>query len=185
MKLATLGNGCFWCTEAIFKGLKGVEKVAPGYTGGSIENPTYKQICTGQTGHAEVIQITYNPIIINFEELLQAFFASHNSTTLNRQGSDRGTQYRSAIFFHDEAQQEIAEKAKIDLDASNEWRDPIVTEVVALEKFYPADNYHLDYFNQNRNQPYCFFVIRPKVESTPKSPQTKKVSFGDIFIFIN
>ncbi|MEO9967977.1 MAG: peptide-methionine (S)-S-oxide reductase MsrA [Reichenbachiella sp.] len=164
MEIATFGNGCFWCTEAIFQELKGVSKAVSGYMGGEVENPTYKEICTGTTGHAEVLQISYNPSKITFEELLEVFWKTHDPTTLNRQGNDVGTQYRSAVFYHSDEQKEIATDYKKKLDESGPWSDPIVTEITEAVTFYPAENYHQEYFNLNGSQPYCNFVIRPKVE---------------------
>lgn len=168
MEIATFGNGCFWCTEAIFQNLQGVEKVVSGYSGGHVDNPTYKQVCTGTTGHAEVIQITYDPAIISFDELLEVFWKTHDPTTPNRQGNDVGPQYRSAVFYHDEVQKEKAEKYKKELNAAGAYDAPIVTEITAFEKFYPAEDYHQNYFNLNGSQPYCSFVIRPKVEKFEK-----------------
>jgi len=164
MEKATFGNGCFWCTEAIFQNLKGVEKVESGYTGGKVKNPTYKEVCSGLTGHAEVIQITFDPKVISFEELLEVFWNTHDPTTLNRQGNDVGTQYRSAIFYHTEEQKDLAEKYKAQLDQSNTWSDPVVTEISSIGVFYPAEDYHQNYFKLNGSQPYCSFVVRPKVE---------------------
>lgn len=158
---ATLGGGCFWCLEAVFQRLCGVEKVVSGYMGGHTTNPDYKAICTGATGHAEVVQITFDPALIRFDNLLEVFFAIHDPTTLNRQGNDRGTQYRSAIFFHS-AEQKAAAEAAIAVEQSN-WPDAIVTEVVEAETFYPAENYHQDYYANNPYQPYCQFVVAPKV----------------------
>lgn len=162
--VATFGAGCFWCVEAVFMDLKGVISVISGYSGGHVENPTYKQVCSGDTGHAEVVQITYNPGEISFEELLEVFWKTHDPTTLNQQGNDVGTQYRSVIFYHDEEQKQLAEFYKQQLYASGAFEDPIVTEIVPFEKFYKAEDYHQNYFNQNAFQPYCSFVIRPKVE---------------------
>ncbi|WP_372642062.1 peptide-methionine (S)-S-oxide reductase MsrA [Ancylomarina sp.] len=170
---ATLGSGCFWCTEAIFQELEGVEKVESGYMGGQTLNPTYKDICTGETGHAEVCQITFNPEVISFTDLLEVFWLVHNPTTLNRQGADVGTQYRSVIFYHSEEQKQIAENLIIELDKAGAWDDPIVTEVTAAEKFYKAENYHQNYFNQNKSQPYCSFVIKPKQEKFRKAFKNK------------
>ena len=164
MEKATFGNGCFWCTEALFQNLKGVEKVESGYTGGKVKNPTYKEVCSGLTGHAEVIQITFDPKVISFEELLEVFWNTHDPTTLNRQGNDVGTQYRSAIFYHTEEQKDLAEKYKAQLDQSNTWSDPVVTEISSIGVFYPAEDYHQNYFKLNGSQPYCSFVVRPKVE---------------------
>ncbi len=159
----TLGAGCFWCVEAVFQQLKGVEKVQSGYSGGTTENPTYKEVCTGATGHAEVVQITYNPEIIDFDEILEVFWAVHDPTTLNRQGADVGTQYRSAIFYHTEKQREVAEAYIKQLNENKAFEQPIVTEVTKFETFYPAEDYHNDYYNNNGDQPYCRMVIRPKV----------------------
>jgi len=163
LKTATLGAGCFWCIEAVFQNLKGVESVVSGYTGGRVENPTYDQICTGTTGHAEVAQIIFDPAVISFEDLLYVFWRTHDPTTLNRQGADVGTQYRSAIFYSSEEQKEIAEKSKAKTDASDLWPDPIVTEISQLDKFYNAEEYHQDYYKLNPNQPYCRLVIDPKI----------------------
>ncbi|WPP50187.1 peptide-methionine (S)-S-oxide reductase MsrA [Catalinimonas niigatensis] len=168
MEIATFGNGCFWCTEAIFQNLQGVEKVVSGYSGGHVENPTYKQVCAGTTGHAEVIQISYDPAVISYDELLEVFWKTHDPTTPNRQGNDVGPQYRSAVFYHNEAQKEKAEKYKKELNAAGAYDKPIVTEITAFEKFYPAEDYHQNYFNLNGSQPYCSFVIRPKVEKFEK-----------------
>lgn len=166
--VATFGAGCFWCVEAVFLDLKGVKSVVSGYSGGHVENPTYKQVCGGDTGHAEVAQITYDPDAISFEELLEVFWKTHDPTTLNRQGNDVGTQYRSVIFYHDEQQKKLAERYKQKLDASGAFKDPVVTEIVPLEKFYRAEDYHQNYFSQNESQPYCAFVVRPKVEKFRK-----------------
>ncbi len=168
MEKATFGNGCFWCTEAIFQNLKGVEKVVSGYSGGHVENPTYKQVCTGTTGHAEVIHLEYNPSVITYDELLEVFWKTHDPTTPNRQGNDIGPQYRSAVFYHNEEQRDKAEKYKKELNAAGAYDNPIVTEITAFEKFYPAEDYHQNYFNLNGSQPYCSFVIRPKVEKFEK-----------------
>jgi len=164
LAIATLGAGCFWCIEAVFQQLKGVESVVSGYMGGQIKNPSYKEVCTGRTGHAEVAQIFFDPAQVSFEEVLEVFWKTHDPTTLNRQGNDVGTQYRSAIFYHDEEQKAIAERYKEQLDASGAWSNPIVTEISPLETFYAAEDYHHNYFNQNGDQPYCQFVVRPKVE---------------------
>ena len=163
-KIATFGSGCFWCTEAFFQRLKGVSHVKSGYSGGHVDNPTYEQVCSGTTGHAEVVQITYNEEEVSFKELLEVFWKTHDPTTLNRQGNDVGTQYRSAIFYHDQEQKEASELIKKELDQSGAWGDPIVTEIVPFEKFYEAENYHDDYFNRNGSQPYCAFVVAPKVQ---------------------
>ncbi|MCC9165390.1 peptide-methionine (S)-S-oxide reductase MsrA [Pontibacter harenae] len=168
MDIATFGNGCFWCTEAVFQQLEGVEKVESGYAGGHVENPTYKQVCTGNTGHAEVLQITYDPQKITYDELLEVFWETHDPTTLNRQGNDIGTQYRSVIFYHNAEQKQLAEKYKEELEASGAFADPIVTTIEPLPEYYPAEDYHQNYFNQNGFQPYCSFVVRPKVEKFRK-----------------
>lgn len=166
--VATFGGGCFWCTEAVYDQLNGVDKVVSGYSGGTVKNPTYKEICTGNTGHAEVIQITYDPQVVSFEELLEVFFATHDPTTLNRQGADVGTQYRSAIFYHSDEQKRKAEFTIEELNNQSAFDDPIVTEVTAFDKFYEAENYHQDYFANNPNQPYCRMVVNPKVEKFKK-----------------
>ena len=164
LQTATFGSGCFWCTEAIFEKLEGVESVVSGYSGGSVENPTYNQVTTGKTGHAEVTQIKFNPDIISYEELLEVFWKTHDPTTLNRQGADVGTQYRSAVFYHNEKQKELAEKYKNKLEEAGIFKDPIVTEVTKFDKFYAAEDYHQNYYEANKNQPYCAFVITPKLE---------------------
>lgn len=164
LAITTFGNGCFWCTEAIFQRLKGVEKVVSGYSGGKVKNPTYKEVCSGLTGHAEVIQITYDPATLSFEELLEVFWKTHDPTTLNRQGADVGTQYRSAIFYHTEEQKNTATEYRKKLDASGAFDNPIVTEVTAFTEFYPAEDYHQNYYNLNGTAPYCSFVIQPKLE---------------------
>ena len=168
---ATLGGGCFWCTEAVYLEVKGVSEVVSGYAGGSIENPTYEQICTGTTGHAEVIQITFDPNIISYEDILYIFWRTHDPTTLNRQGADKGTQYRSVIFYHDEMQKAIAEKSKAETDASGLWANPIVTEISPLPTFYPGEGYHQNYYRSNPNQPYCRVVIDPKMAKFRKELQ--------------
>jgi peptide-methionine (S)-S-oxide reductase len=160
---ATLGGGCFWCLEAVYEQLKGVKKVESGYAGGVVSNPSYQQVCTGRTGHAEVVQVTFDPEVITFEELLDVFFTIHDPTTLNRQGADVGTQYRSAIFYHDETQRTLAESVIRRIEAERIWDDPIVTEVTPLEAFYRAEDYHQEYYRRNRGQPYCQAVIAPKV----------------------
>ena len=161
---ATLAGGCFWCTEAIFKRLKGVISVQPGYTGGITENPTYEQICLGQTGHAEAIQINFNPNIISFTKLLNIFWNIHNPTTLNQQENDVGTQYRSAIFYHDKRQKEIAEKSKDEFEKEGFYKDPVVTQIIPFTSFYLAEDYHINYFEKNKNAPYCATVINPKIQ---------------------
>ena len=168
MALATFGNGCFWCTEAIFQQLKGVESVYPGYIGGHVKNPTYAEVCTGNTGHAEAIQIQYDPNVISYRELLDVFFYTHDPTTLNRQGNDIGTQYRSAIFFHDEEQKAEAEKIISQLTAEKVYDDPIVTEVTPYDVFYMAEDYHKNYYLNNKNQGYCRAVINPKLDKFMK-----------------
>lgn len=168
MEIATFGNGCFWCTEAIFQELKGVSKAVSGYMGGEVKDPTYKEVCSGTTGHAEVLQITYDPAVITFDELLEVFWETHDPTTLNRQGNDVGTQYRSAVFYHSDEQKQLASTYKTKLDASGAWNDPIVTEITEASTFYPAEDYHQEYFSLNGSQPYCNFVIRPKVEKFKK-----------------
>lgn len=162
-ELATLAGGCFWCLEAVFEQLQGVQRVVSGYCGGRTTNPTYKHVCTGDTGHAEVVQVTFDPNVISFAALLDIFFTIHDPTTLNRQGGDVGTQYRSGIFYHDEEQKRIAEEKIAELNAASVFRDPIVTEVTALDTFYPAEDYHQGYFRSNPGQPYCMFVVGPKV----------------------
>ena len=173
LETATLGAGCFWCVEAVFQQLNGVHKVVSGYTGGSTENPDYRAVCTGTTGHAEVIQIQFDSDVISFKEVLDVFWHTHDPTTLNRQGNDVGTQYRSAIFYHSEEQQQTAEKSKAEMDQSDEWDDPIVTEITQISEFYPAEDYHQDYFNLNPNQPYCQFVIHPKIKKFTKDYKEK------------
>lgn len=163
-ELATFGSGCFWCSEAIFDELEGVYSVLPGYSGGQTENPTYEQVCTGNTGHAEVVQITFNPKVISYEELLEVFFKIHDPTSLNRQGNDIGTQYRSVIFFHNEEQKKTAEKYISLIDQEKIFEKPIVTEVTEFRRFFVAEDYHHNYFKRNPNQGYCAFVINPKYE---------------------
>jgi peptide-methionine (S)-S-oxide reductase len=165
-ELATLGGGCFWCTEAIFQMLPGVKSVTSGYAGGTKENPTYKEVCTGATGHAEVIQIEYDPQKVSYEKLLNTFWEAHDPTTLNRQGNDSGTQYRSIILYSNEAQKTAAEKSKA--EAQKHLSKPITTEIVALKKFYKGEDYHQDYYRNNSGQPYCRMVIQPKVEKFEK-----------------
>lgn len=158
----TLGGGCFWCVEAVFQQVEGVSKVVSGYSAGSIPNPTYQQICTGATGHAEVIQVSFDPEVVSLDELYDLFFRAHDPTTLNRQGADRGTQYRSIILYHDDQQREVALRVKE--KAAAYWSDPIVTQIECLDVFYPAEAYHQDYYRNHSNQPYCMVVIRPKLE---------------------
>lgn len=165
---ATFGTGCFWCTEAVFQELKGVVKAVSGYTGGHVAHPSYEEVCSGTTGHAEALQITYDPAVITYDELLEVFWEAHDPTTLNRQGNDVGTQYRSAIFYHNAEQKEKAEHYKEKLNKSGAYDKPIVTEITAFSKFYPAEDYHQDYFRLHGSQPYCQLVIRPKVEKFEK-----------------
>ena len=162
-EMATLAGGCFWCLEAVFEQLKGVERVESGYTGGTMPNPNYEEVCTGQTGHAEVVQVTFDPAVLAYADLLKVFFAIHDPTTLNRQGADVGTQYRSAIYAHSPAQRAEAERVIAELTAARLFDDPIVTEVEPLKDFYPAEGYHQEYFRRNPNQGYCRAVIAPKV----------------------
>jgi peptide-methionine (S)-S-oxide reductase len=168
LKKATFGSGCFWCTEAVFERLNGVHSVVSGYSGGKIEDPAYEEVCNGTTGHAEVTQITYDPDVITFDELLEVFWKTHDPTTLNRQGNDVGPQYRSVIFYHDDEQKQLAEKYKEELDKSGAWDKPIVTEISPLINFYNAEDYHQDYYVNNPNQGYCTFVIAPKLEKLEK-----------------
>jgi peptide-methionine (S)-S-oxide reductase len=167
-EVAVFGAGCFWCVEAVFQELKGVYKVESGYTGGTVKNPTYNEICTGETGHAEVARISYNPDVVDFAFLLSVFFKTHDPTTLNAQGADRGTQYRSAIFFTSEKQREIAQNIINQLNTEKAYPNPIVTEVTQLGVFYKAENYHQDYYKNNPRQGYCTYVIQPKVEKFRK-----------------
>ena len=162
-EIATLANGCFWCTEAIFKKIKGVKNILPGYTGGTLKNPSYEQVCTGRSGHAESIQIEFDPNVITFEKILDIFWRTHDPTTLNRQGNDIGSQYRSAIFYHDEKQKQIAEKSKTNLEKENVYKDPIVTEITPFTNFFVAEDYHIDYYEKHKDAPYCTFVINPKL----------------------
>ncbi|MGV8879020.1 MAG: peptide-methionine (S)-S-oxide reductase MsrA [Sphingobacteriaceae bacterium] len=165
---ATFGNGCFWCSEALFTRLKGVIKVTSGYAGGTVKNPSYEAVCTGRTGHAEVVQVTFNPKVITYTELLEVFWKTHDPTTLNRQGNDVGTQYRSVIFYHNAQQKTIAEKYKVELNAKKVYPNPIVTEITPYNNFYVAEDYHQQYFKLNGNQPYCKLVIQPKVDKLEK-----------------
>jgi len=165
---ATFGTGCFWCTEAVFQELKGVLKVTSGYSGGTVKNPSYEDVCSGTTGHAECLQIIYDPKIISFDELLEVFWEAHDPTTLNRQGNDVGTQYRSVIFYHGAEQEKKANEYKVKLDKSGAYNNPIVTEITPFNHFYAAENYHQDYYRLHGSQPYCSFVIRPKVEKFEK-----------------
>ena len=167
-EVATLAGGCFWCLEAVYLELRGVQKVVSGYSGGRRPNPTYEQVCTGTTGHAEVVQITFDPAVIAYRDLLDVFFTIHDPTTLNRQGGDTGTQYRSAIYFHSPEQEQVAREAITDFATRHVWGDPIVTEVSALGEFFPAEKYHDNYFAQNPGNPYCAVVIAPKVSKARK-----------------
>jgi peptide-methionine (S)-S-oxide reductase len=162
-EVATLAGGCFWCLEAVFEQLRGVERVESGYAGGTVADPSYHQVCTGTTGHAEVVQVTFDPAVVSFRDVLDVFFATHDPTTLNRQGPDVGTQYRSAVFYHSPEQKRVAEERIAELNAAGIWDAPIVTEVVPLQAFYPAEAYHQGYFRVNPRQPYCQAVVGPKV----------------------
>ena len=164
----TLGGGCFWCTEAVYLQLKGVVDVKPGYSGGHVKNPSYKEVCNETTGHAEVVQITFDPAVVTFAEILEVFFITHDPTSLNRQGNDVGTQYRSAIFYHTPQQKETALLIIANLEKEKAYEKPIVTEVTEFKAFYPAEDYHINYFARNKNQPYCQFVVAPKVEKFRK-----------------
>ncbi len=168
-QIATLGGGCFWCIEAIFDDLKGVISVESGYSGGTTANPTYEQVCTGRTGHAEAVQITFDPLTISYQDILRIFFTVHDPTTLNRQGNDVGTQYRSVIFFHNDGQKRIAEDTIKEIESENIWNDAIVTELAPFEAFYKAEVYHQEYFANNPNQTYCRLVIAPKVAKFRKA----------------
>jgi peptide-methionine (S)-S-oxide reductase len=168
LQAATFGSGCFWCTEAVFERLKGVESVLSGYSGGSVKNPTYEEVCRGNTGHAEVIQITFNPEIISYDELLEIFWKTHDPTTLNRQGADIGSQYRSVIFYHNEEQKKKALAYKAEISSAGIWKDPVVTEIVPFEEFFEAEKYHQDYYANNPDAGYCAFVITPKLEKFEK-----------------
>lgn len=161
-EIATLGGGCFWCVEAIYQDLKGVTKVESGYSGGHIDKPTYREVCSGLTGHAEVIQVSFDPEVISYRDILRIFFTVHDPTTLNRQGNDKGTQYRSVIYYHSEEQKKIAEEVKI--EAKEAWDDPIVTEISAFDTFFKAEDYHQNYYKDNPNEGYCSFIIAPKVK---------------------
>jgi peptide-methionine (S)-S-oxide reductase len=163
IQIATLANGCFWCSEAIFKRLKGVKSVLPGYSGGIVENPSYEKVCTGKTGHAESIQIEFDPTVTPYEKILDVFWHTHDPTTLNRQGNDVGTQYRSAIFYHDQKQKDIAQNSKRDLEKADVYKNPIVTEITPFKNFYVAEDYHKNYYEKHQDAPYCSFIINPKV----------------------
>ncbi|WP_316801787.1 peptide-methionine (S)-S-oxide reductase MsrA [Pedobacter nototheniae] len=170
---ATFGMGCFWCTEAIFQKLKGVVSVKSGYEGGKLANPTYEEVCTGFTGHAEVLEVTYNPMVISYSDLLEVFWKSHDPTTLNRQGADSGTQYRSVIFYHNDEQKQLAEKYKAELNKTNAYGKPVVTAIEAEKPFYVAESYHQNYYNKNGDAPYCRLVILPKLEKLEKVFKSK------------
>jgi peptide-methionine (S)-S-oxide reductase len=176
-EIATFGNGCFWCTEAIFQRIEGVNAVASGYSGGSVKDPTYKEVCSGLTGHAEVIQVTFDPAIVSYAALLEVFWRTHDPTTLNRQGNDVGSQYRSVIFYHDETQRQTAEELMQQLTEAGVYDQPIVTEIVPFERFYKAEDYHQNYFVDNGNVPYCAIIVQPKVEKFKKvfSDKLKKI----------
>jgi peptide-methionine (S)-S-oxide reductase len=167
-ELATLGGGCFWCLEAAFQALQGAVQVLPGYAGGSLPQPTYEQVCGGGTGHAEVVQVAFDPAVISYRDLLDVFFTIHDPTTLNRQGADVGTQYRSVVFYHSTAQKETAEEVIAELEEAGTWKAPIVTELVPFDVFYPAEDYHRDYYRQHSDQPYCRVVIEPKLRKLEK-----------------
>ena len=173
VEMATLGSGCFWCTEAVFSELEGISKVEPGYSGGTVPNPSYEQVCTDETGHAEVAQVTFDPDAISYRELLEVFFSTHDPTTLNRQGGDEGTQYRSVVFYHDQAQREAADQIIRELTDERVFRSPIVTQVTPLEAFYPAEDYHREYYKRNQSKPYCQVVIAPKLAKFRAHFQTK------------
>ena len=168
LETATFGSGCFWCTEAIFLNVNGVEQVVSGYSGGKVKNPTYKEVCSGLTGHAEVVQLLYDPKKISYDELLEIFWKTHDPTTLNRQGADEGTQYRSVIYYHNDEQKKLAESYKKKLDEAGAFNGPIVTEISPSSTFYKAEDYHQNYYNLNNNAPYCSFVIQPKLEKFKK-----------------
>lgn len=168
LETATFANGCFWCTEAVFQQLKGVEKVSSGYSGGHVKNPTYEQVCNKDTGHAEALQIEYDPSIISFDELLEVFWKTHDPTTLNRQGNDVGPQYRSVIFYHNDSQKEKTEKYKAALNESGVFDKPVVTAIEPFTVFYPAEDYHTNYYKMHPSQSYCYFVIKPKLEKLHK-----------------
>ncbi len=170
---ATFGAGCFWCTEAVFLGVKGVTKVESGYSGGTVKNPSYREVCTGLTGHAEVTRITFDPKQVSFSDLLEIFWNTHDPTTLNKQGADEGTQYRSVVFYHNDEQKKTAEAYKAQLEASHVFKNKIVTEISPLTNYYPAEDYHQNYYALNGSQPYCQYVIRPKVEKFEKQFKNK------------
>ena len=165
---ATLGGGCFWCVEAVYQRVDGVIDVKPGYAGGHVKNPTYKEICTGNTGHAEVARVEFDPELISYDQILNVFWQAHDTTTVNRQGNDVGIQYRSVIFYHSESQKETAEKSKVEAGKSGYWTEPVVTEITELNNYSEAEDYHNNYYNDNPNQPYCMFVIKPKLDKLEK-----------------
>lgn len=173
IEVATLGSGCFWCTEAFFLRVKGIESVVSGYSGGKVKNPTYREVCSGLTGHAEVIQVKFDPALISYSEVLEIFWNTHDPTTLNKQGADEGTQYRSVVFYHSESQKQTAEDYKKQLDKSGAYKNPIVTEISPFTVFYPAEDYHQNYYALNPNQGYCQYVIRPKIEKFNKQYAAK------------
>lgn len=173
LQVATLGGGCFWCLDAIYQDVQGVERVVSGYSGGHVPNPTYEQVCGMATGHAEVVQVWFDPSVISYDDILYIFWRIHDPTTLNRQGNDVGPQYRSIILYHDETQKAAAERTQAEVEAAGVWRDPVVTEIVPFEVFYEGEAYHQDYFNNNPNQPYCAYVIDPKVRKFRKSFQDR------------
>lgn len=172
-EVATLGSGCFWCTEAFFLRVKGIESVVSGYSGGKVKNPTYREVCSGLTGHAEVIQVKFDPALISYSEVLEIFWNTHDPTTLNKQGADEGTQYRSVVFYHSDSQKQTAEDYKKQLDKSGVYKNPIVTEISPFTVFYPAEDYHQNYYALNPNQGYCQYVIRPKIEKFNKQYAAK------------
>lgn len=173
IEIATLGSGCFWCTEAFFLRVKGIESVVSGYSGGKVKNPTYREVCTGLTGHAEVIQVKFDPTLISYSDVLEIFWNTHDPTTLNKQGADEGTQYRSVVYYHSESQKQTAEDYKKQLDKSGVYKNPIVTEISPFTVFYPAEDYHQNYYALNPNQGYCQYVIRPKIEKFNKQYAAK------------
>jgi peptide-methionine (S)-S-oxide reductase len=172
-EIATLGSGCFWCTEAVFEGLKGVVSAESGYSGGFVKNPSYREVCNGATGHAEVVQVRFDPSLISYEQILEVFFHTHDPTTLNQQGADVGTQYRSVIFYHNQSQKEIAQKVIMDLTNSSAFNKPIVTQITPFTAFYKAEDYHQDYFAKNPEASYCSYVIRPKIDKFRKNYSDK------------
>ena len=177
-EVITLGGGCFWCTEAVFSRIQGINTVNPGYSGGNVENPTYEKVLTGTTGHAEVVQITFNTDLISLREVLEIFFATHDPTTLNRQGADVGTQYRSVVFYHNDEQRKTVIKLIEELNSSRTWKNPIVTQVKPFTKFYKAEEYHMNYYERHGNQPYCRLVINPKISKLNTSFKEKLIQMG-------